>query len=152
MVKIRLARHGSKKNPYYHIVVADARMPRDGRKIEDLGRFNPMARGKEERLRLSQERVEHWIKQGATPTVRVAKLIKEHKAAAGKPAEIRPTRNEVKRDQAANAAAALAKKKKEEAKKAAEEAKAAEAAAAAEAKTAEAESSEGDKTEGEAEK
>jgi small subunit ribosomal protein S16 len=152
MVKIRLARHGSKKNPYYHVVVADARMPRDGRKIEDLGRFNPMARGKEERLRLSQERIEHWIKQGAKPTVRVAKLIKEHKAAAGKPAEIRPTRNEIKREQAANAAAALAKKKKEEAKKAAEEAKAAEAAAAEEAKAA-ADSSEGDAAaEGDAEK
>lgn len=130
MVKIRLARHGSKKSPFYHIVVADARMPRDGRMIEDLGRFNPMARGKEERLRISQERIEHWIKAGAQPTERVEKLIKEHKAAANKPAAIRPTRNEVKREQAANAAANLAKKKKEEAKKAAEEAKAAEAEAA----------------------
>lgn len=125
MVKIRLARHGSKKNPYYNVVVADARMPRDGRKIEDVGHFNPTARGKEIRLTLSQERIEHWIKQGAKPTIRVAKLIKEHKAAAGKPAEIRPTRNEIKREQTAHAAAALAKKKKEEAKKAAEEIKAA---------------------------
>jgi small subunit ribosomal protein S16 len=86
-----------------------------------------MARGKEERLRLSQERIDHWVKMGAQPTIRVAKLIKEHKASAGKPAEIRPTRNEMKRDQATEAAAALSKKLKEEAKKAAEEAKAAEA-------------------------
>lgn len=137
MVKIRLARHGSKKNPYYHIVVADARMPRDGRMIESVGRFNPMARGKEERLRLSQERVEHWIKEGAKPTVRVIKLIKENKAAADKPAEIRPTRNEVKLEQVANAAANLAKKKKAEAKAAAEEAKAADKEADAPAADAE---------------
>jgi small subunit ribosomal protein S16 len=124
MVKIRLARHGSKKNPHYNIVVADARMPRDGRMIEELGRFNPIARGKEERLRLSQDRIEHWIKAGAKPTVRVLKLIKENKAAAGKPATVRPTRNEVKREQIATAAANIAKKKKEEAKQAAKEAEA----------------------------
>jgi small subunit ribosomal protein S16 len=121
MVKIRLARHGSKKNPHYYIVVADARMPRDGRMIEALGQFNPMARGKEERLRLSQDRIEHWINLGAKPTVRVLKLIKENKAAAGKPAISRPTRNEVKREQIASSAAKMAKKNKEDAKKAAKE-------------------------------
>lgn len=136
MVKIRLARHGSKKNPFYHIVVADARAPRDGRLIEKLGRFNPVARGKEIRLVLSHERVEHWLKMGAQPTERVAKLIKENVNAANKPVEARPTRNEVKREQAANAATALAAKKKAEAKAAAEEAK---AAAAAEAEAAKAE-------------
>ena len=104
MVKIRLARHGSKKNPYYHVVVADARMPRDGRFIEQVGRFNPMARGKETRLTLSHERIEHWIKQGAIPTDRVSHLIKQSAASAGKPEEARPTRHEMKRQQAAEAA------------------------------------------------
>ena len=152
MVKIRLARHGSKKNPFYHIVVADARAPRDGRLIEKLGRFNPMARGKELRLVLSQERIEHWLKMGAQPTDRAAKLIKENAAAANQPAAARPTRNEVKREQAANAAAALAEKKKAEAKAAAEEAKAAAAAEAEAAKAAEAkadDAAEADKAEGE---
>lgn len=60
MVKIRLARGGAKKRPFYHIVVADARNKRDGRRIEKIGFFNPLARGQEERLRLNLERVDYW--------------------------------------------------------------------------------------------
>ncbi|OQX36157.1 MAG: 30S ribosomal protein S16, partial [Candidatus Sedimenticola endophacoides] len=61
MVKIRLARTGAKKRPFYHIVVADSRQARDGRYIERVGFFNPVAVGGEERLRLDGTRVEHWI-------------------------------------------------------------------------------------------
>ena len=76
MVTIRLARAGAKKRPFYHIVAADSRNPRDGRYIERLGFFNPIASGREERLRLEQERIEYWLSQGAQPTERVAGLIK----------------------------------------------------------------------------
>ncbi len=82
MVKIRLARGGSKKRPFYHIVVADVRRKRDGRYIERLGFFNPLAKGQEETLRLDSERVAHWIANGAQPTERVAKLIKQSSKAA----------------------------------------------------------------------
>ena len=77
MVKIRLARGGAKKQPYYHIVVADSRRARDGRNIERLGFFNPVARGKEERLRLDIDRVEHWVGEGAQLSGRVNKLVNE---------------------------------------------------------------------------
>lgn len=89
MVKIRLARGGAKKQPYYHIVVADSRRARDGRNIERLGFFNPVARGKEERLRLDIKRVDHWINEGAQLSDRVAKLLGQaRKIAAESPAEI----------------------------------------------------------------
>jgi small subunit ribosomal protein S16 len=77
MVTIRLARAGAKKRPFYHIVAADSRSPRDGRYIERLGFFNPIASGREERLKLEQERVDYWLSQGAQPTERVAGLIKD---------------------------------------------------------------------------
>lgn len=87
MVVIRLARGGSKKRPFYHINVADSRMPRDGRFIERVGFFNPMARGAEEGLRVELERVDFWLARGAQATDRVAKLLKEaRKAAAAAPA------------------------------------------------------------------
>lgn len=70
-LKIRLARAGSKKRPYYHIVVADARAPRDGRFIEKLGNWNPMLPKDSERVNLLTDRIEHWLKQGAKPTDRV---------------------------------------------------------------------------------
>lgn len=70
-LKIRLARAGSKKRPYYHIVVADVRAPRDGRFIEKLGSWNPMLPKDAERVTINQERVEHWLKNGAKPTDRV---------------------------------------------------------------------------------
>ena len=82
MVTIRLARTGAKKRPFYHIVVADSRKPRDGRYIERLGFFNPVAVGSEERLRLDRERVDHWVSQGAQPSDRVAKLVKDAAKAA----------------------------------------------------------------------
>ena len=77
MVTIRLSRSGAKKRPFYHIVVTDSRNARDGRYLERLGFFNPIAIGGEERLRLDQQRVEHWISQGASTSERVASLIKE---------------------------------------------------------------------------
>ena len=76
MVTIRLSRAGAKKRPYYHIVVTDSRNRRDGRCIERLGFFNPIARGKDEKIRIDVARVEHWIAQGAKPSDRVASLIK----------------------------------------------------------------------------
>lgn len=79
MVTIRLARGGSKKRPFYHITVSDVRNSRDGRFIERVGFFNPVARGQEERLRVDSERAEYWLSKGAQPTDRVAKLLKEAK-------------------------------------------------------------------------
>jgi small subunit ribosomal protein S16 len=76
MVTIRLTRAGGKKRPFYHIIVTDSRNRRDGRYIERLGFFNPIATGKEEPLRLDLSRAEHWIGQGAQPSDRVADLIK----------------------------------------------------------------------------
>ncbi|AFP29879.1 MULTISPECIES: 30S ribosomal protein S16 [Marinobacter] len=76
MVKIRLARGGSKKRPFYHLTVTDSRKARDSRFIERVGFFNPIARGQEERLRVDRERVAHWIGQGAQPSDRVAQLLK----------------------------------------------------------------------------
>ena len=80
MVSIRLSRGGSKKRPFYHIVAADHRKPRDGRYIERLGFFNPQAKGGEETLRLNQERVEYWVSHGATAYDRVTPLIKQASA------------------------------------------------------------------------
>jgi small subunit ribosomal protein S16 len=83
MVRIRLARSGQKKRPFYSIVVADKRDKRDGRFIERVGFFNPIAQGKEEKLRIDQERIKYWIGQGAQPSERVAKLIKLNAEAQG---------------------------------------------------------------------
>jgi len=75
-LKIRLARAGAKKRPYYHIVVADSRSPRDGRFIEKLGSYNPMLPAEHaDRVRLQDERISHWIKQGAVATERVARFL-----------------------------------------------------------------------------
>jgi small subunit ribosomal protein S16 len=75
-LKIRLARAGAKKRPYYHIVVADSRSPRDGRFIEKLGSYNPMLPADHaERIRLQDERITHWLGQGALPTDRVARFL-----------------------------------------------------------------------------
>jgi small subunit ribosomal protein S16 len=76
MVIIRLARGGSKKRPFYHLTVTDSRKSRDGRFIERVGFFNPVARGQEERLRVDQERVNHWLSQGAQTSETVANLLK----------------------------------------------------------------------------
>lgn len=77
MVTIRLSRGGSKKRPFYHVVVADSRKARDGRFIERIGFFNPIARGQEERLRLDSARYDHWVGVGAQVSDRVKQLLKK---------------------------------------------------------------------------
>jgi small subunit ribosomal protein S16 len=75
-LKIRLSRAGAKKRPYYHIVVADSRSPRDGRFIEKLGSYNPMLPAEHaDRIRLQEERIKHWLSEGALATDRVAKFL-----------------------------------------------------------------------------
>jgi len=80
MVTIRLARGGAKKRPFYHMVVTDSRRSRDGRYIERVGFFNPVARGNEERLNIKRERIDYWLSQGAQTSERVGKLLKEQAA------------------------------------------------------------------------
>lgn len=77
MVVIRLARSGAKKRPFYHMVVADKRNKRDGRFIERLGFFNPVAKGKEVRLLIERERLQYWLSQGAQPSERVQSLVNQ---------------------------------------------------------------------------
>ena len=75
MVTIRLARHGGKKKPFYHVTVAERSARRDGRFIERVGFYNPVARGREEELRIDLERVDYWLSTGAQPTDRVGQLV-----------------------------------------------------------------------------
>ncbi|MPX18084.1 30S ribosomal protein S16 [Moraxella catarrhalis] len=82
MVVIRLARGGSKKRPFYQVVVADKRASRDGRFIEKIGFFNPMARGQEVETRIDLEAYNAWIAKGAQPTERVTSLVKALNKAA----------------------------------------------------------------------
>lgn len=82
MVVIRLSRGGAKKRPFYHIVVAEKARSRDGRFIERVGYFNPIASGKELRLTIDLDRMTHWISNGAQASARVKSLIKQHKNAA----------------------------------------------------------------------
>lgn len=81
MVTIRLTRGGAKKRPFYHVIVTDSRSARDGRYIERLGFYNPVAASHEEVLRVNAERIKHWLSKGAQPSDRVAYLMKEHKVA-----------------------------------------------------------------------
>ncbi|MFK0334011.1 30S ribosomal protein S16 [Rhizobium sp. NPDC090275] len=117
-LKIRLARGGSKKRPYYHIVLADARSPRDGRFLENLGSWNPMlAKDNDARVKLDAERISHWIAQGAQPTDRVLRFLNEagiakreaknnpEKAKPGKRAQERAAEKAQKIADAAEAAA-----------------------------------------------
>ena len=83
MVTIRLARGGSKKRPFYSVVVTDSRNARDGRFIERLGFYNPLARGGEIRLQLDSDRLQHWVSQGAQTSDRVKTLVKEQAKQAG---------------------------------------------------------------------
>ena len=123
-LKIRLARGGAKNRPYYRVVVADSRMPRDGRYIERVGSYNPMLEhGDENRLVIREDRVKHWLSVGAQSTDRVQRLL----AQAGM-AEAKPRRDQTKQDKP-KAKALERIQEKEEAAKAAAEA-AAEAAAA----------------------
>jgi small subunit ribosomal protein S16 len=105
-LKIRLARGGSKKRPYYHVVVADARSPRDGRFIEKLGSWNPML-GKDDanRIVLDTDRVKHWLDNGAQPTDRVLRFIAD--AGLGK----RDARNNPEKAQPGKKAIERAKEK-----------------------------------------
>jgi small subunit ribosomal protein S16 len=82
MVIIRLARHGSRNAPFYHLTVADRANRRDGRHVERVGFYNPLARGKAERLRIDLARVDYWLSVGARPSERVSHLIKEARALA----------------------------------------------------------------------
>jgi small subunit ribosomal protein S16 len=82
MVTIRLSRGGSKARPFYHLTVTNSRSARNGRFIERIGFFNPIARGQEERLRIDNDRLQHWVSQGAQLSERVATLVKESKKAA----------------------------------------------------------------------
>jgi len=82
MVKIRLARGGAKKKPFYHIVACDSRKPRDGRNLERLGFFNPVAKGQEERLRVNIEGIEKWIGNGAQLSERVQSLVAQARKSA----------------------------------------------------------------------
>ena len=81
MVTIRLSRTGAKKRPFYHVVVTDSRNKRDGRFIERVGFFNPVAAAQEPTLRLDADRIAYWLSQGAQPSERVAKLLKQQQAA-----------------------------------------------------------------------
>lgn len=82
MVSIRLARGGSKRRPFYHIVVSDSRRARDGRYIERVGFFNPAATGEAESLRMDSDRIDYWVSKGAQPSERVSSLIKTAAKAA----------------------------------------------------------------------
>jgi small subunit ribosomal protein S16 len=117
-LKIRLARGGSKKRPYYHVVLADARSPRDGRFLENLGSWNPMlAKDNEARVKLDADRIKHWLDQGAQPTDRVLRFLNEagiakreaknnpEKAKPGKRAQERAAEKAQKVADAAEAAA-----------------------------------------------
>jgi len=125
-MKIRLARGGSKKRPFYRIVAADSRMPRDGRFIEKLGTYNPLLpKDSEERVKMNVERIQYWLGEGAKPTDRVARFLE----AAGileKKERANPKKGEPH-----------AKTKERLEEKAAKAAEAAEAAAEAEAAPAE---------------
>jgi small subunit ribosomal protein S16 len=82
MVVIRLARGGSKKRPFYNIVVAEQKHRRDGRFLERVGFYNPLASGKAEGLRIALDRVDHWVGNGAQPSDAVARLVREAKTQA----------------------------------------------------------------------
>lgn len=82
MVVIRLARGGTTKRPFYHVVVTDRRSPRNGKYIERVGFFNPIATGGEQRLRFDIARIDHWVTKGAQPSERVADLLKQFRGSA----------------------------------------------------------------------
>ena len=126
MLTIRLARSGAKKRPFYHVSVADSRMPRDGRFVERVGYYNPIASGQEVRLELDLERIDYWIGQGAQPSDRVLNLLKQNKETPEQTAK-RLAAKEVKRQK--KLAKKLAEKEPVAEEAAAEEAPAEEAAA-----------------------
>ena len=117
MIAIRMTRHGAKKRPFFHIVVADSRSPRDGRFIEKLGTYNPrLPRDHAQRLTLDKERIAHWLKVGAQPSDRVAKFLsqaelmkpRERRDQTKKPLPRAKAQERMKAEAAAAAAAAPA--------------------------------------------
>ncbi|TKT82891.1 30S ribosomal protein S16 [Aquamicrobium sp. LC103] len=128
-LKIRLARAGSKKRPYYHVVVADVRSPRDGRFIEQLGSWNPMLPKDGERVKLNEERIKHWLANGALPTDRVLRFLDEA-GISKRDARSNPKKAEPGKKAQERVAAAKQAEEEAAAKKADAEAAAAEAAAA----------------------
>ena len=128
--KIRLSRGGAKKRPFYRIVVADSRSPRDGRYIERVGTYNPMvAKDHPERILLKEDRIKHWLSHGALPTDRVARFLGDANIIE-KPVRAEQTKQHLPREKTLEKL-----KEKEEAQKAAQEAAAQEAEAAAAAPT-----------------
>ena len=124
-MKIRLARGGSKKRPFYRIVAADSRMPRDGRFIEKLGTYNPLLpKDSEDRVKMNIERVQYWMSEGAQPTDRVARMLEaagvlekteRNNPNKGQPGTKAKERAEEKAAKAAEAAEAAAAPAEEEA-------------------------------------
>ena len=121
-MKIRLARGGSKKRPFYRIVAADSRMPRDGRFIEKLGTYNPLlAKDNEERVKMNMERVQYWLGEGAQPTDRIERMLEaagvREKTERNNPKKGAPHKKAVDRaeEKAAKAAAAPVEAPAEEA-------------------------------------
>ncbi|MBV1866922.1 MAG: 30S ribosomal protein S16 [Marinosulfonomonas sp.] len=122
-MKIRLARGGSKKRPFYRIVAADSRMPRDGRFIEKLGTYNPLLpKDSEERVKMDIDRIKHWLGEGAQPTDRISRMLEaagvlekktRNNPNKGKPGEKAEARVQEKADKAAAAAEAAAAPKEE---------------------------------------
>ena len=114
MLAIRMTRHGAKKRPFFHIVVADSRSPRDGRFIEKIGTYNPMLdRSHADRVTLKAERVQHWLGVGALPTDRVARFLGdagliEKPAIPDTPVKSRPKARAQERMKAAQEAAGAA--------------------------------------------
>ena len=136
-MKIRLARGGSKKRPFYRVVAADSRMPRDGRYVEKLGTYNPLlAKDSEERVQLNMERVNYWLSQGAQPTERVVRFLEAsgvmEKTERNNPIKAKPGKKAQDRLDEKAAAKEAAAEAEEAAKVAAAEATAAEAAPVAE--------------------
>jgi small subunit ribosomal protein S16 len=109
-LKIRLARAGAKKRPYYRIVVADSRSPRDGRYIEKIGTYDPLLPKDGERVKLVEERVKHWLGVGATPTDRVLRFLDaagmRKRDARSNPNKGQPGKKRIEREEAKAAAAA----------------------------------------------
>ena len=139
-LKIRLSRGGNKKRPHYRIVLADSRAPRDGKFIERLGTYNPLlAKDNDQRVVMNEERIKHWLKNGAQPTDRITKFLSELKIVKDikrdNPNKAKPKAKAQERAQAEVDAklAAEEKAKEAEAAPAAEEAPAAAEAPAAEA-------------------
>ena len=127
-MKIRLARGGSKKRPFYRVVAADSRMPRDGRYVEKLGTYNPLLpKDSEERVKLDMERVNYWLGEGAQPSDRVARFLEAagtlaktersnpEKAKPGKKAQVRVEEKAQKVADAAEAAKVAAEAPAEDA-------------------------------------